>query len=218
MLSFYKTNPCPKVCIVVYTDAVPYLQSYLGDRVQYREIDQEKIDSWKGDIDFVHRVKIKMLQDFISAHSGHILYADTDTMFCADVSELYQNIAVGKRYMHQNEGMIGDEANAIMKKVNRFFQSRAMAERIDISYENIANLCMYNAGVLGFGSEQDQMISKSLTFTDYVYPKFPKHVIEQLAFSLYMQELGPVYEAKKEIFHYWNFKNFGWSSRRSLKI
>lgn len=129
-------------------------------------------------------------------------------MFCSDTSDIYKNIACGKLYMHQNEGMIGDEDNTIMRKVNRFFKSNIMTDRIHISHEKIAKLSMYNAGVLGFSTNQEHILSKTLVFTDEMYPIFPKHVIEQLAFSLYMQESDAVYETTGEIFHYWNFKEY----------
>ncbi len=61
ILSFYKTNPNSDVRITIYTDSKPYLQSYLGQKVSYQEIDQGRIDLWKGKAAFVHRVKIKML-------------------------------------------------------------------------------------------------------------------------------------------------------------
>lgn len=129
-------------------------------------------------------------------------------MFCSDISDIYKNIANGKLYMHQNEGVIGDEENTIMRKVNRFFQANALAGKINVSSETISNLSMYNAGVLGFNSNQKHILSNALVFTDQVYSVFPKHIIEQLAFSLYMQASGPIYEAREEIFHYWNFKEF----------
>ncbi|WP_218673736.1 hypothetical protein, partial [Candidatus Entotheonella palauensis] len=58
ILSFYRTNPKSDVSIIVYTDAKPYLQSYLEQNVTYREINQNQIASWRGKISFVHRVKI----------------------------------------------------------------------------------------------------------------------------------------------------------------
>jgi len=214
ILSFYKTNPYSNTYIVVYTDSKSYLQSYLGKKISYQQIDQDRINIWKGKIDFVHRVKIKILQDFILNHEGNLLYTDTDTLFCSDTSGIYKNIEDGKLYMHQNEGRIGDENNTIMRKVNRFFKSNVLTERIKIPPETIANLSMYNAGVLGFKTDQKHILSNSLVFTDSIYPRFPKHIVEQLAFSLYMQASGPVYEAKEEIFHYWNFKEF----RSVLKV
>jgi hypothetical protein len=208
ILSFYKTNPDSDIRIIIYTDSKPYLQSYLGQTISYQEIDHDKIHLWKGNIGFVHRVKIKMLQDFMMHYKGNILYVDTDTIFCSDVSDIYQNISDGKLYMYQNEGIIGDEDNTIMRKVNRFFKSHAIMESLHLSSETIRNACMYNAGVLGFNHNQEHILSKSLVFTDEIYPKFPKHIVEQLGFSLYMQMTGPVYETREEIFHYWNFKEF----------
>ncbi len=208
ILSFYRTNPNTNSHITIYTDSKSYIQSYLGDCVWYREINQDEINLWKGQFNFVHRVKIKILQDFILSHQGNILYVDSDTMFCSDISDIYRNIAEGKRYMHLNEGRIGDESNRIMRKVNRFFKSHTIPESVPITPTTISNLLMYNAGVLGFHTNQKHILSQSLIFTDEIYPIFPKHIIEQLAFSLYMQTSTPVYETKEEIFHYWNFKEF----------
>ncbi|WP_089938950.1 hypothetical protein [Candidatus Entotheonella palauensis] len=208
VLSFYKYNSDSDIHIIIYTDSRPYLQSYLGQAISYQDIEQSQIDFWKGEIDFIHRVKIKILQDFISRYEGNLLYTDTDTIFRSDISNIYKNIADDKLYMHQNEGRIGHEDNTMMRKVNRFFKSNVITERIDISPAAITNLSMYNAGVLGFHTDQKHILSKSLIFTDEIYPMFPRHIVEQLAFSLYMQTSGPLHEAREQIFHYWNFKEF----------
>jgi hypothetical protein len=65
---------------------------------------------------------------------------------------------------------------------------------------------MWNAGVLGFSTDHAYLLEDVLAFTDFVYPRFPKHVVEQFAFSLYFQNTSQIHTAHTHIYHYWNLK------------
>ena len=67
---------------------------------------------------------------------------------------------------------------------------------------------MWNAGVLGFNSKKSNVLNDVLKLTDSMYPMFPKHVVEQLAFSFYFTRNGIVQAAEDWVYHYWDFKEF----------
>ncbi len=74
---------------------------------------------------------------------------------------------------------------------------------------------MWNAGALGFQSSDRSLLEKVLELTDKIYSEFPKHIVEQLAFSVVFSD-QPNRSLKAmdgKIFHYWNFKEF----RNTLK-
>ena len=70
----------------------------------------------------------------------------------------------------------------------------------------INELAMWNAGILGFSTKDKSMLDDVLTFTDKHYPKFPKHIVEQFAFSVRFQQTGAIKAASPYIIHYWNMK------------
>jgi hypothetical protein len=57
------------------------LFSLLSLRYHASEAFLEKLQDWRGSIDFVHRVKIKILQDAAQKYEGKFIYLDTDTYF-----------------------------------------------------------------------------------------------------------------------------------------
>ena len=51
--------------VLIYTDHLEQMQKFFQEdpRVQLREISPEELKNWRGEIDFVHRVKIGILED-----------------------------------------------------------------------------------------------------------------------------------------------------------
>jgi len=192
--------------ICIYTDRPDYFESFRGCplNIEYRGVNPTLIKEWRGSIDFVHRVKIEVLRDFTQSHKGSILYLDTDVCFARPLTEIFHKIRDGKLYMHVMEGYVHHSENVLFQKLSRFITTTTIAvnnETVDIP----ANVTMWNAGVLGFNSKYAHLLEHVLQFTDIVYKQFPKHVVEQFAFSLYFQKMH-LSTAHTHIYHYWNLK------------
>jgi len=188
--------------IWIYTDD-PGKFRFVGDcnlSLNYRIIDKNTIKQWRGSIDFAHRVKIEALRDLAGKVSGNILYVDTDSVFTQRIDKVLEDINEGKRYMHYMEGFIKDEGNPILRKLNKHLGRRKFAGK------PLCELAMWNAGVLGFNTKYASLPDNTLAFTDAEYSGFPKHIIEQFAFSVFFQEEGDVKSAAPYIFHYWKLK------------
>src|ERR1022692_2665780 len=84
--------------IWIYTDNPGWFRSFEGCwlPLHYREIDKATIQQWRGKIDFVHRVKIELLKDFIKDKKGNILYTDTDVVFTHRIDKMLEDIGAGK--------------------------------------------------------------------------------------------------------------------------
>jgi hypothetical protein len=178
--------------ILVYTDNEAHFRAVLGElaSVAYIRIEPAQWREWRGEIDFVHRVKIKVLQHAAAHYEGQLLYADTDTVFTQPLAEVFAGLTHHDRFMHVSEGRLGD-GNPLNRKINRALQQgRALASPI-ISPETR----MYNAGVLGLRSTDAPLLAEVLAFTEELYRRYPKHVMEQLAFSAVWARSGPVREA-----------------------
>jgi len=196
--------------VVIFTDDQEYLESrlpFLAD-IDIIDLNQEKLLNYKGEFNFVHRVKIKVL---IEAHEKYplsdVLYTDTDIIFDESPINLFKKIETGSAVMHTNEGALeGKGSSYLNRKIyhqlnKRHIEVRGEVIRFDKSFT------MYNAGVLGINkTSAEEILQLALNLTDNIYAQYPKHTIEQLAFSYAMQKNGSIISAEKETVHYWNLK------------
>jgi len=186
----------------VYTDQKKYFQELLTFPVIYHEIDSNKVRAWRGSIDFIHRVKIKVLQHLCSeVREGLILYLDTDVLATGHLQPLWQKITSGVYVMHTKEGKIYSTSSfKKMIPVIQYAMAKGMMTNNDFD--------IWNAGVLSFRTDQSDLLEKVLTLTDDLYKFSPKHIIEQLSFSYIFQQNGSVLAAENVLYHYWNLKEF----------
>jgi hypothetical protein len=205
---WYRKAKLPVAEICIYTDKPEWFNTFKGCTLplQFRQIDMALIKQWKGAIDFVHRVKIEVLKDFIQNKEGNILYLDTDIVFTQPIDKLLGGIAEGKLYMHVMEGKVHETGNVILKKLSAFLKQHPS---VQVNNKTIAidpDVTMWNAGVLGFKTQYGYLLDDILAFTDTVFTQFPKHIVEQFAFSLFFQRTAAIHTATPYILHYWNLK------------
>jgi len=196
----------PPCKILIYTDNIPYLRSFLPEYIDYKEIDKPLIDTWSGPDKFVHRVKIELLKDVFKNHEGSLLYLDTDTTFLCKPDTLFAQIDAGNFVMHKKEGLIDSGSNIIFKKLKKILNNQELTTQTAIS----SHTTMYNAGVLGIPAANKYVVDEVLEQTDILYHHSPNHCMEQLSFSYILDKhsRATIIEAEPAIFHYWNFKEF----------
>ncbi len=206
LLSYLRQAGESTAQILVYTDHPAHFQSVLSEApaVRYIRIEPAQWQEWRGEINFVHRVKIKVLQHAAAHYAGNLLYVDTDTVFLKPPTEIFAAIARQERFMHIGEGRLCD-GNPLNRKINRAL--RQDAGGMALAGAPVApDTRMYNAGVLGFRSTDAPLLAEVLTLTERLYRLYPKHVMEQLAFSVVLARAGMVREAAPWVYHYWNLK------------
>lgn len=201
----YTPDELKGVQIWIYTDNPDWFGSFKGCTLplHYRKVDDTTIKKWKGEINFTHRVKVEVLKDFIKDKEGNILYLDCDIVITHPIDQILKNINSGQLYMHMREGLLSDRSNKIFEKLHHHYKNKSP---LKIKDKPVHEFAMWNAGVLGFNTKYRHLLDDVLTFTDTEYLKFPKHIIEQFAFSIYFQQAGRVKAAAPYIFHYWNLK------------
>jgi len=203
--ALYDRHEANKLEVWIYTDNPAYFKDIKNCplNLNYRIIDATTIKKWKGAINFNHRVKIKVLADFTKEREGNILYVDTDTIFNRSLAEVFGQIQNGHLYMHVMEGIVSDRENPILKKLSDFLSKDVALNNSGLQLNNQA---MWNAGVLGFNTTHKQLLKNVLEFTDDLYMRFPKHIVEQFAFSVFFQKGQTIKAAAPYITHYWNLK------------
>ena len=192
--------------VLVYTDAPAHFRAVLGAAagIEYVRIEPAQWRAWRGEIDFVHRVKIEVLMHAAAHYTGQLLYVDTDTIFLRSPADLFAALGRGELFMHVAEGRLGD-GNPLNRKINRALRvggPAALPGGVAIG----PGTRMYNAGVLGLRSTDAPRLAAVLALTEALYRRYPKHVMEQLAFSVVWAQAGPVGEAAPWVYHYWNLK------------
>jgi hypothetical protein len=195
--------------IHIYTDQPEWFEAQqIPLPLQYHRLKLETINRWRGTINFVHRMKIEVLRDLTAQVQTPVLYLDTDVCFLKPVTPLFDRMAGGELFMHVMEGIVADKPNPVLRKLHTFLAANNPLKINGVQLHADRLTAMWNAGVLGFDSRYYPLLEQVLAFTDNIYPQFPKHVIEQFAFSLYFQRQGQVHQTADRILHYWNFKEF----------
>lgn len=208
LLSFLANMPADQLPqIIIYTDQPAFFKLF-EQYVTLKSIDKQLITEWSGEINFVHRVKIKMLQDFWATHThGNLLYTDTDVTFLKPVLTLFQAIEQGTFLMHVSEGTISPKSNLTISRLYKFFKTNPKELTHFWTAADPTNLKMYNAGVLGMNA--GALLEDVLLLTDQMYKVYQRHIVEQFAFSYYAQvKASKLMVVNDSIFHYWNFKEF----------
>ena len=189
--------------VVVYTDQ-PEAFAGLGPAVVTEPMGTERQRAWRGEIDFVHRVKLEMLLDCLERHDGTLLYIDSDTWFARDPSPLYERVGPADAVMHECEGRLEDEANGVLRKMHRFVRDTALPLPGGETIRIAPSTEMWNAGVLGLDpSVAPPLLRRALALTDAMHARYRKHVTEQLAVSWVLQTTMRVHAADAVVQHYW---------------
>lgn len=209
LLSVYNLLPPPQTGIIIYTDdaaAFDDLQSFFKTFICI-PVTPAQVKQWRGNIDFVHRVKIEIIKDCLNRHDVDLLYCDTDTYVTQPVEALFELIKNEQNLMHQYEGVINRNIHPGFHKWEKFLSSTPIkynGQTLVFSKQ----LQMFNAGVVGLQAKQKLILNDVLELTDAIYSRFPKHIAEQFAFSYCFQKSGNVQTADHVIQHYWNLKEF----------
>lgn len=193
-------NDLTQLIIIIYTDNADFFQPYLKHlNIIYRTVDKKIIADWMGPHAFIHRMKIKVLQEILSTYQGNFLYLDSDTYFTKNVGEVFNNIAGNNLYMHCFENLLYDI------KMYRPLKGYSVKLR-NKDYKIPRDTPVWNAGVLGFNNQASNLIADVLELTDILYNYYQKHIIEQFSFSYLFHRENSIQKAEDHIFHYWFLK------------
>lgn len=200
LLKVYNGKPTFRILIV--TDNENFFNEFKINNLIAISLPNVQFEKWKGEINFVHRVKIEVLKFVLSKYKGNFIYADTDVHFYKEIDELFQKINVGNTIMCNKEWAINKGRNPIYKRLLNFIKSER--NKTNITPETT----MFNAGILGFNSSFQANLDNVLVLTDTLYKAQPIFIMEQLAFSYYLANNKILTTEGDYTYHFWNFKEF----------
>ena len=196
--------------VILFTDRPDYFSQYLeGLPVDYVLLTAEKIREMRGRIDFLHRMKISLIEEAFSMIDGNMLYADSDTFFTADPTPLMEQLTPQKCFMHLLEYEFESMRSLPLPAGKTFRDFLELIEHNTFKLTNGKNITItpqhvsWNAGVMMFHPTHAQYIPDVYALTDQFYPPTQNHACEQYAFSIILQAKAKVQPCEDVIYHYW---------------
>lgn len=205
LLSYYQVAAKP-VQILIYTDSPASFEQVLGTRpeILYPAVTPEEWQSWRGSSNKVYLLKQGVLGHAAQHYPGNLLFVDTDTIWQADPTPLFEKIAAGQYVMHVSEGRLA-VGNVLSRKVYKHLKGLIFTVGTQ-QYSVTENTVLYNSGVIGLPSAVAARLSEVVALADQLYATYNKHMMEQLAFSLWFEADSLIVEAAPYVLHYWNLK------------
>ncbi|MFD1871224.1 hypothetical protein [Hymenobacter bucti] len=205
LLSYYRVAR-PAAQVLIYTDAPAAFRQVLGERpaVHYPAVTPAEWYSWRGSSNKVYLLKIGVLTHAAQHYPGNLLFVDTDTIWQADPAPLFAQIERGQFVMHVSEGRLAT-GNELSRKIFR----RLRGQIFKVGQREFAidsATVLYNSGVLGLSSGLAAQLPGVVALADELYAAYDKHMMEQLAFSMWFGQAGAIAEAAPYVLHYWNLK------------
>ena len=202
LLSLFSHNIKKKFKLHIYTDRPDFFQNFNHLNVNFIELDERKIKSWKGVHQFNHRLKIKVLIDICNKFpNGKYMFLDSDTYVTSPLNSLLESIKPNQFIMDYDEGPLTQKKRTHIKNLYEF-----LVKNEDFGIKLNPELHMWNSGVIGFDYLNHNILDNVLKTTDLLTQHINSHILEQFAFAYHFQNNGKVKNSSDVIHHYWYFK------------
>ena len=192
--------------IVIYTDNPGYFAEKVPADVAFVPLDAATLKTWRGPADYIHRIKTKMLLDVAQKrNTERLLFLDSDTLFITHPSVLFARIQPNQSLMHFAEGPLRTSSHLLHRKIYRRIHQQEFTicgKRQRIS----GDAMVWNSGVFGLHHENLNLLEDILIILDELYAAYPKHMMEQLAASIILEEKTKLESCETDVLHYWDKK------------
>jgi hypothetical protein len=187
----------------IVTDRAEFYQ-WLGDRFNVVGVDSNKLQHWRGDVDFFWRIKIKAILSIAeSKPECHCVYLDTDTIADKSLDKMMEELDSGNNLMHIREF----DFHAPLGRTGKKMQSHGIGKSYG-EFDMTLDSAMWNAGVVAVSKLRDpsKVLSSALVACDAMCKDgMERRLVEQFSLSLALQSTS-ICEAKHWIRHYWGNK------------
>ena len=212
VLSFYVYTSAPvmQTRVILFTDRPEYFKPFFGGLpIEYVLLTEDKIKKMRGGINFLHRMKIALIEEALEKTEDALIYTDSDSFFIGDPLPLVKQLSPKKSFIHlweyEMESMreaelpAGQTARAFVRLIeSSVFE---LADGSEVRYP--LNSSSWNAGSMMLHPYHLQFIPDVYKLTDQFYPPTLSHASEQYAFSLILQQRTEIAPCDSVIYHYW---------------
>lgn len=201
--SFLNQHPYVET-INIITDKAEYYH-HLKPLVNIITITASDLKDWKGKHNYLWRIKIKAIEKLALLYPNQqIVYLDADTFLYGDIASLKNNLNKGLAVMHEEEGFLSQKKTRTQRIMWQQIKDKVLG---NIKMKPTDK--MWNAGVIAFPNTCNlNEVKLALAICDDMCDVVPvKHFVEQYAFSIALQKMYGLAEAKNCIAHYWGTKD-----------
>jgi hypothetical protein len=197
-------KPDEDTTVLIYTDNANHFQQLAEATapIIYEEVEPTQWQQWRGEIDFVHRIKVEVLLHAVQKYGGNTLFLDSDTFFLQSPTPIFDALAAGQHFMHKYESTLSTSSG-----LHRTLYDILRQQPPTDWTSHLATTKMYNAGAIGLGATDIPLLERVLALTDSLYRIHSSHVMEQLSFSMCLAQTGLVQEVAPYVLHYWHMKD-----------
>ncbi len=196
--------------VLLFTDRPEYFKEYLRDLpITYILLSHEKITQMRGEIDFLHRIKISIIEEAFQQSEGNILYIDADTFFTDNPAPSFLKLSDKVSFMHTNEYAFQSLQEMPLPSglpfhlVLKFLQEKEFTMANGYKRKFLPALFSWNAGVIMLHRKQQSLLADVYAITDQLFPPTKNHASEQYAFSIVLQTNTELHSCENIIYHYW---------------
>lgn len=209
ILSYYAYSTNTTARTVLFTDNPQWFHPYFEDLpVDYVLLTPEKVKKMRGEIDFLHRMKIALIEEAFQLYQTDILYFDSDTFFIADPMPYMLQLSPRKSFMHLWEYQFEYiremplPAGATFQAFVQLIEKKTF-QLSDSELSVHTKMSSWNAGVMMLHQSHSELIPDVYRLTDDFFPETKNHASEQYAFSILLQTNTDLSACDEVIYHYW---------------
>jgi hypothetical protein len=195
---------------VLFTDNPGYFKTFTeGLPVHFEMLTPERIAEMRGKIDFLHRMKIAIIEHAFNLTQENLLYVDSDTFFMSESNTEMDQLSQHVGFMHLIEysfkGLMdqqladGNPVSQFVKLITSQKFVKADGSPISVDLGNYS----WNAGVMMLHKSVLQLLPDVYVLTDQFYPSTQDHACEQFAFSIVLQNSIKLRPCDNVVYHYW---------------
>lgn len=182
----------------------PGMFTRLEEQVSVHVINNETMESWRGQHDFMWRIKMKAIELIVDKFPlSHVLYFDSDTILEASPNHLLELLDNGYSLMHEEEEVIAQSTRSGSKGLTKTLNGFSWE-----GFEFQPNTKMHNAGVIGLpANKAKELITQSIGLCDALCSTNSIDTyLEQLAFSMVLSSSEHFKNTDQLVIHYWGNK------------
>lgn len=212
VMSFYAhiSTSVAQTRVLLFTDKPEWFTGYFQELpVEYILLTPEKIKTMRGQIDFLHRMKISLIEEAFQRTDGNLLYIDSDTFFTADPCFLLDKLSPTNSFMHVQEYQFEFLRTLPLPAGKTFIdflnllESRTFKLTDNTEIAITAEHSSWNAGIMFLHRDHQKYIPDVYRLTEQFYPATLNHASEQYAFSILLQTRTSLQACDSIIYHYW---------------
>ena len=192
--------------VILQTDRPAWFEPWVaGLPVELRLLTKERIHQLKGEIQFVHLLKITLLKDLLAEKLENTLFIDSDTFFLKSAESIFGWIQPGQSVMHVKEypfSSLLESACPTRRSYGKFFTDNLLRLPGETPKLVDMNSSSWNSGVLGLSPSTLPFFDDIHAMATEIFQETRCPFSEQYAYSICLGERTAVVPCEDVIFHY----------------